>query len=41
MGGTKLETAQVEKYLGVIFYQSLSGSSQSVVTVNKTGCYDT
>ena len=35
MGGTKLESAQVEKDLGVIVDQSLSGSSQCVVAVKK------
>ena len=33
MGGTKLESGQVEKYLGVIVDQSLSGSSQCAVAV--------
>ena len=35
MGGTKLERAQVEKDFRVIVDQSLSGSSQCVVTVKK------
>ena len=45
MGGTKLESAQVEKDLGVIVDQSLSGFYfifQCEVAVNRsTGCYDT
>uniref|UniRef100_A0A0E9XH61 Uncharacterized protein n=1 Tax=Anguilla anguilla TaxID=7936 RepID=A0A0E9XH61_ANGAN len=35
MGGTKLECAQVEKDLGVIVDQSLSGSCQCAVAVKK------
>ena len=35
MGGTKLERAQVEKDLGVIVDQNLSGSSQCVAAVKK------
>ena len=35
MGGTKLESAQIEKYLGVIIHQSLPGSSQCAVAVKK------
>lgn len=43
MGGTKLECAHVEKDLGVIVDQSLSGSCQCAVAVKKkpTGCWDT
>ena len=35
MGGTKLESVQVEKDLRVIVDQSLSGSSQCAVAVKK------
>ena len=34
MGGTKLDSVQVEKDLGVIVDQSLSGSSQCAVAVH-------
>ena len=37
MGGTKLDSDQVEKDLGVIVDQSFSNSSQCVVAVNKKG----
>ena len=37
MGGTKLESAQLEKDLGLIVDQSLSGSSQWSVAVKKKG----
>ena len=35
MGGTKLEGAQIEKYLGEIVDQNLSGSSQCALVVKK------
>ena len=35
IGGIKLERSQVEKYLGVIVDESLSGSSQCAVAVKK------